>query len=124
MNNLAYMGQDGQTVAPKVEELLNKELGEGRLVRHEAGRAGRQRDQNPADLENPSARERRGTDRRYAATVKIHGIQRLLRIEGVFGTCRPVGSDALSRRSALRNHRATPSVGSFVNSLTLQGSAN
>jgi hypothetical protein len=27
MNNLAYMGQDGQTVAPKVEELLRKELG-------------------------------------------------------------------------------------------------
>jgi len=27
MNNLAYMGQDGQTVAPKVEELLGKELG-------------------------------------------------------------------------------------------------
>jgi len=26
MNNLAYMGQDGQTVAPKVEELLRKEL--------------------------------------------------------------------------------------------------
>ncbi len=29
MNNLAYMGQDGQTVAPKVEELLAKELGTG-----------------------------------------------------------------------------------------------
>jgi hypothetical protein len=29
MNNLAYMGQDGQTVAPKVEELLQKELGAG-----------------------------------------------------------------------------------------------
>jgi hypothetical protein len=27
MNNLAYMGQDGQTVVPKVEELLSKELG-------------------------------------------------------------------------------------------------
>lgn len=26
MNNLAYMGQDGQTVAPKVQELLGKEL--------------------------------------------------------------------------------------------------
>jgi len=29
MNNLAYMGQDGQTVAPKVEELLGKELAAG-----------------------------------------------------------------------------------------------
>lgn len=29
MNNLAYMGQDGQTVAPKVEELLAKEVGTG-----------------------------------------------------------------------------------------------
>ncbi|WP_058189248.1 hypothetical protein [Terracidiphilus gabretensis] len=27
MNNMAYMGQDGQTVVPKVEELLSKELG-------------------------------------------------------------------------------------------------
>jgi hypothetical protein len=29
MNNLAYMGQDGNTVAPKVEELLRKELAGG-----------------------------------------------------------------------------------------------
>jgi hypothetical protein len=29
MNNLAYMGQDGQKVAPKVEELLRKELAAG-----------------------------------------------------------------------------------------------
>ena len=27
MNNMAYMGQDGQTVVPKVEELLSKDLG-------------------------------------------------------------------------------------------------
>ena len=32
MNNLAYMGQDGQTVAPKVEELLHKELGASRPI--------------------------------------------------------------------------------------------
>jgi len=29
MNNGAYMGQDGQTIAPKVQELLTKDLGAG-----------------------------------------------------------------------------------------------
>jgi len=32
MNNGAYMGQDGQTVAPKVQELLTKDLGAGPSV--------------------------------------------------------------------------------------------
>lgn len=34
MNNLAYNGQDEQTVAPKVEELLAKELGTGAPIAH------------------------------------------------------------------------------------------
>lgn len=35
MNNLAYMGQDGQKVAPKVEELLHKELAAGGPITYE-----------------------------------------------------------------------------------------
>jgi hypothetical protein len=40
MNNLAYMGQDGQKVGSQVEELLRKELGAGGPIAYEVEDAG------------------------------------------------------------------------------------